>query len=232
MAILAGSHVGATFVVGNGVDTERFVPDTQPTTEPQILYVGSFRHFPNVVAFEKLLNEIMPRVWRRHVGVRLQVIAGSEPERYWSDSMGCRTPLDFDARIRVHGFVEDLRPFYRRTRVVVAPLAVSAGTNIKVLEAMACGKALVTTSVGCQGLNLRDGYEAMIRDDWDGFAEAVARVLTDETLARNLGAAARRTAESRFDWRRIADTAYASYASVAALACAQHSMGVQRSVFP
>jgi glycosyltransferase involved in cell wall biosynthesis len=171
------------------------------------------------------LNEIMPRVWRRHVSVRLQVIAGSEPETYWSSFMGCRRPLDLDARIRVQGFVQDPRPFYGRARLVVAPLTVSAGTNIKVLEAMACGKALVTTSVGCQGLNLRDGYEAMIRDDWDGFAAAVTRVLTDESLTRNLGAEARRVAEARFDWRRIADSAYATYARIAALDCVQHSTG-------
>jgi len=107
----------------------------------------------------------------------------------------------------------------------MAPLTLSAGTNIKVLEAMACGKALVTTSVGCQGLNLSDGNEALIRDDWDGFAEAVARALTDESLARNLGGEARRMAEDRFDWRRIADSAYASYARVAALASAPHSTG-------
>jgi glycosyltransferase involved in cell wall biosynthesis len=88
-----------------------------------------------------------------------------------------------------------------------------------VLEAMACGKALVTTSVGCQGLNLRDGYEALIRDDWGGFTLAIARILADESLARNLGAKARRLAETRFNWRRIADTAYASYAHLAASVC-------------
>jgi polysaccharide biosynthesis protein PslH len=224
-AVSIGSRLETTFVVANGVDTEWFVPDAQPAAEPEILFVGSFRHFPNVVAFEKLLNEIMPRVWRHNAAARLQVIAGSDPEKHWSRFMGRRRPLDFDARIRVDGFVEDLRPFYRRAGVVVAPLAVSAGTNIKVLEAMACGKALVTSSVGCQGLNLRDGHEALIRDDWDEFAEAVARALTDESLARNLGAEARRTAESRFDWRRIADSAYDSYARVAALDCARHSAG-------
>ena len=101
---------------------------------------------------------------------------------------------------------------------MVAPLTISGGTNIKVLEAMACGKALVTTSVGCQRLNLRDGHEALIRDDWDGFTVAVARILVDESLARNLGAKARRLAETRFNWRRIADTAYASYAHLTASA--------------
>jgi len=222
MAVTAGSHAGRTFVVANGVDCEWFVPDTQRAAEPEILYVGSFRHFPNVMGFEKLLNEIMPRVWRQNPGVRLQVIAGSEPRKYWQSFRGDGGPLDFDPRIRVHGFVEDLRPFYRRAGLVVAPLAVSAGTNIKVLEAMACGKALVTTSVGCRGLSLSDGYEALIRDDWKGFADAVTGGLRDERLARNLGAEARRAAKSRFDWRRIADSAYASYASVAASNCARH----------
>jgi glycosyltransferase involved in cell wall biosynthesis len=223
-AVLAGSHAGTTFVVANGIDTERFVPGAQCEAQAEILYVGSFRHFPNIIAFENLLTEIMPRVWRHNTDVRLQVIAGSEPEKHWSGFMGRRRQFDFDARIRVLGFVEDLRPFYQRAGVVVAPLTVSAGTNIKVLEAMACGKALVTTSIGCRGLSLRDGHDALIRDDWDGFAEAVTRALTDERLARKIGAEARCTAESRFDWRKIADSAYASYASLAAFDCARSTV--------
>jgi glycosyltransferase involved in cell wall biosynthesis len=144
------------------------------------------------------------------------VIAGSQPEKYWSRFAEGPGMVDFDARVGIHSFVEDLRPFYHRARVVVAPLAISAGTNIKVLEALACGKALVTTPVGGQGLNLRDGHDALIREDWHCFAQAVGDLLIDDQFARSLGMRARRTAEAQFSWRKIAHQAYTSYIEVAA----------------
>ena len=123
--------------------------------------------------------------------------------------------MKFDPRIRIEGFSEDLRPHYAKALVVVAPLAVSAGTNIKVLEALACGKALISTSFGCQGLQLNDGHNVLVRDRWDEFAEAVNELIANEDLRRAIGAEARRVAESRFAWGQIADGAYATYAIVA-----------------
>jgi glycosyltransferase involved in cell wall biosynthesis len=120
-----------------------------------------------------------------------------------------------DPRIEIHGFVEDLRPMYARASVVAAPLEVSAGTNIKVLEAMACGKAIVTTPVGCAGLGLHDGYQAAIRQDWSEFSDAVCELLSKDGLRSELGARARRAAENHFSWTAIAERAYESYVTVA-----------------
>ena len=95
--------------------------------------------------------------------------------------------------------------------MVTAPLTVSAGTNIKVLEAMACGKALVATPLGCGGLGLQDGTEVLIKSDWDAFAEAVCDVLSNAVLRGSLSARGRRTAVEHFSWEVIADGAYRSY---------------------
>jgi glycosyltransferase involved in cell wall biosynthesis len=121
-----------------------------------------------------------------------------------------------DRRIEVHGFVEDLRPFYDRASVVVAPLDVSAGTNIKILEAMACGKAIVSTPIGCAGLGLQNGYDALIRSDWEGFAHSVCDLLADPEMRSRVASHARRTAEQRYSWTAIQDRAYRSYLALAA----------------
>jgi glycosyltransferase involved in cell wall biosynthesis len=202
LAIQEGSRPGSTVAIPNGVDVRRFTPCDESTPDPEILYVGSFRHLPNVLGFEKLREEIMPRVWKRHPRARLHVVAGPRYEEFWRKGRE-------DARISIHGFVEDLRPLYARAAVVAAPLAVSAGTNIKVLEAMACGKAIVTTSVGCAGLGLRD--EALICDRWPEFAEAISELLASAGRRRSLGTRARRTAEERFSWTAIAARAYECY---------------------
>ena len=210
IAIREGSSAASTFAVPNGVDIGRFLPRDEPTEAPEILYVGSFRHLPNVLGFEKLCQAVMPLVWSRHPQARLRVVAGPRHEEFWQ---GWNR---LDRRVLVHGFVEDLRPLYARASVAVAPLEVSAGTNIKVLEAMACGKAVVTTPAGCAGLGLQHGYDARIQGDWREFGGAVSALLSDPASRRRLAAHARRTAERRFSWTAIADRAYECYESMRA----------------
>lgn len=195
---------GTTFSVPNGVDINRFVPGEEPSPTPEVLYVGSFRHLPNILGFQKLREEVMPRVWERFPEVRLRVVAGPKHEQFLPR-------LTLDRRIEIHGFVEDLRPLYAKATVVVVPLEVSAGTNIKVLEAMACGKAVVTTPIGCAGLGLRDRQDALIEGDLAAFAAAVCELLSDVELRSIVAAEARRTAEQRFSWTAIANTAYETY---------------------
>lgn len=201
-----------TFVVENGVDTARFEAGAARATAPEILFVGSFRHRPNVLAYEMLRDEIMPQVWRQVPDALLRVVAGPKPEEF--ERMFAARQRSADDRVEVLGFVEDLRPLYARAAVVAVPLAVSSGTNIKVLEAMASGKAIVSTPAGCAGLGLRAGQELLVAEEPAAFADAVCAVLGDAELAGRLGAAARRTTEERFDWGSIAQTALESYRAV------------------
>ncbi len=201
---LAATTEGArrACVVANGVDLARFTP-LGPVAAQEILYIGSFRHRPNVIGFEKLRSEVMPLVWRSFPEARLRVVAGLSPELYWNG------PLD--QRITLHGFVEDVRPLYAQAAVVAVPLEVSAGTNIKVMEAMACARAVVSTPVGAQGLALTDGCDALIRSSAAEFASAICELLADSEQRQAIAAAARRTVEQRFGWSAIAEHACASY---------------------
>jgi glycosyltransferase involved in cell wall biosynthesis len=200
-----------TFAIANGVDVNRFQPCGAHKGTPEVFYVGSFRHLPNIIGFERLCGEIMPRVWGKAPDTRLRVVAGPEHERYWRQFGRTKDLRGLDPRIAVHGFVEDLRPLYERAAVVAVPLELSAGTNIKVLEAMACAKTIVSTPVGCAGLDLKDGYDIAIRGDWETFSDALCELLPGSSL----GERARRTAENHFSWSAIADRAYDSYLSVA-----------------
>jgi len=215
VAVKYGASQGRTRVVPNGVDLRRFQPEVKEEGPLEVLFVGSFRHLPNLLAFEELQNTIMPEVWQSFPNAVLHVIAGPNHERV-VEVAGKGNLLTCDPRIHIQGFVEDVRPAYRRADVVVIPLPVSAGTNIKLMEAMACARAIVSTPAGCAGLKLVHGRELMVAGLGPDFAGAIVGLLADEVTRSRMAAEARRTAEIRFGWDSIARDALKAYASMTA----------------
>ena len=207
-AIEEGSPPDRTFAIPNGVDLKRFrCPPAHPASQ-QILYVGSFRHLPNYLAFEELRKTIMPAVWSRFPEATLQVVAGPKHVDHWP---GSRT---LDPRITVHGFVENLLPLYTAATIVVVPLPISAGTNIKLMEALACNRPVVTTPIGCAGLDLVDNRDVLIRELGFHFANAICELLADPVLRISIAAAGLVQAQERFGWSAIAQAAYLSYTAI------------------
>ena len=107
--------------------------------------------------------------------------------------------------IEVEDFVAEVRPAYRRASIVIAPLVASAGTNIKIMEAMAMGKAIVSTPAGINGLDLADGDEVVVAKSGPEMAAAIERLIEQPVERRRIETRARRTAELRYDWNRIAE---------------------------
>ncbi len=187
--------LGTGRVIENGVDLARFVPRAEAVGR-KVLFIGSFRHFPNIVAFRYLTGEILPLAG----GVDLTVVAGPDAWLHWVHQTGMLRP-SFDFRILE--FVEDVRPLYHEANIVVVPTLESAGTNVKVLEAMAMGRAVISTSSGCAGLGCEHGVNIWIADTAAEFAAGITRLLEDDALRGRIAAAGRRHVEKRFDWRTI-----------------------------
>ena len=179
-----------TTIIPNGVDLARFEPALE-TDGARILFIGSFRHFPNVTAFRFLAEQVWPHV----KGAQLEVVAGPDHTRFFDPPAM--------PNVTVHGFVEDVVPLYQRANIVVSPTLVSAGTNLKVLEAMAMKRAIVSTTSGCAGLHLEHGKSALIADSAEAFAAAINSLLQDAAKRGALADNARLIAEQRFDWQAI-----------------------------
>ncbi len=190
-------------VIPNGVDLERFRPEPEPPAR-RLLFVGSFRHFPNAAAYKLLIEEIWPRLRARLPEAELTVVAGPDPELYWREHTGASS-LPVPEGVKLLGFVEDVRPLYAAANLAVVPTPVSAGTNLKVLEAMAMERAVLSTSSGCAGLGLEHGRSVWVADEPAEFAQAAAHLLEDPQLRRRLALAARRQAELHFDWRALGE---------------------------
>jgi glycosyltransferase involved in cell wall biosynthesis len=109
------------------------------------------------------------------------------------------------AGIEVVGFVDDLRPHLASAAALVVPLRIGGGTRLKIVEGMAMGKAIVSTTLGAEGIDVRDGRELLVADDPAAFADAVLRLMNEPKLAAEMGASARRVAEERYAWTSAAD---------------------------
>ena len=114
--------------------------------------------------------------------------------------------------ITATGYVDDVRPYVQAAACYIVPLRSGGGTRLKILDAWAMGKAVVSTSVGCEGLAAKDGQNILIRDNAVEFAEAVRAVVRDERLRAKLGGAARETVQRHYDWAVIGESLIREYA--------------------
>jgi polysaccharide biosynthesis protein PslH len=184
--------------VPTGVDTEFFRPATGIEPEPHsLVFTGSMDWLPNEDAIQFFTREILPLVRERVPGVTLTVV-GRKPYASLVE-LAKRDPS-----IVVTGRVEDVRPYMERAAAYVVPIRVGGGTRLKIYEALAMEKPVVSTTVGAEGLPLRDGEDLLIADTPRAFADAVARVLTDAGLARSLGVRAGEKVRAQFGWERVA----------------------------
>jgi glycosyltransferase involved in cell wall biosynthesis len=193
-----------TVVVPNGVDTTFFVPEVgRPAIPGRIAFLGPTYLFPNRDGMEYLLEQMWPQIRSAIPGATLRLI-GKSPA-------ADRARFDAVPGVACLGLVPDIRPHLAEAGCCVVPLRVGGGTRLKILDSWAMGKAVVSTSLGCEGLDAVDGENILIRDDPKAFAEAVAAVLTDAGLRRRLERNARQTVEARYSWDMIGERLRAAY---------------------
>ena len=185
--------------VPNGVDLARYVPQPLPSASPPALvFTGKMDYRPNVDAMLWFGLQVLPRI-RRQIDVRLQ-IAGMSPHPRLDR---LRAVPD----VELTGAVEDIVRYIHGSAIYLAPMRVGGGTRFKVLEAMACARPIVSTSLGVEGIPVRDREHLLIADDPRSFADAVLGLLRDQAAggkrSRALGEAARTLVEKRFSWDTI-----------------------------
>jgi glycosyltransferase involved in cell wall biosynthesis len=194
-------------VIPNGVDTDAFAPPEGQPEPGSIVFVGALNYAPNSDGIGYFLREIFPLVKGQHPGVRLSIVGGGVPA--WLREFR-------DPSVQVTGYVKDVRPYVHRASAVIVPLRAGGGTRLKVLEAMAAGKAIVSTSIGCEGIQVRQGESLLVADSAQEFADRLVSLLKDPEAARGIGARAREMARALYDWRVIGERIEEAYASVIA----------------
>jgi glycosyltransferase involved in cell wall biosynthesis len=188
-------------VVQTGVDTSYFAPqppsaNARPDRRTHLVFTGSMDWLPNEDGMLYFVREILPRIRKIEPDATLSII-GRTP------TTAVRRLAD-EAGIEVTGRVDDVRPHIAKGSVYVVPLRIGGGTRLKIFEAMAMGKAVVSTTVGAEGLPVTSGQNVMIADEPARFAHAVIHLIRDTESRRRIEAEARRLVVERYDWSAVA----------------------------
>lgn len=184
------------YVVPNGVDTQHFVPAPEPAPPPiHLVFTGAMDYAPNEDAALFFHREIYPRILAPLQEVQFWIVGRDPGPRL--KALAC------DPRVTLTGAVEDLRPYLTRATVVVVPMRFGSGTRLKVMEALAMGKPVVSTQVGAEGLHVIAGKHLVVADSPEAFATEVVRLANDSVERQRLGREGRGLVETEYDWRIV-----------------------------
>ena len=193
-------------IIPNGVDITHYQPDFTSEVPAHLIYIGSMDWYPNEDAVAFFADEVLPRIQEKVPDVQFSIVGGNPSARVQR--------LAEREGVVVTGRVPEIKPYFAEATVFVVPLRIGSGTRLKILEALAMGKAIVSTSVGAEGLDLKDGEEIFIADEPKAFADAVTRLLTDASLRRRIGGNGRARVEQDYDWRSIGEKLYLLYTKI------------------
>jgi polysaccharide biosynthesis protein PslH len=208
-------------VLSNGVDQDYFRPNPEVQKEPETLvFSGKMSYHANVSMVKYLVNAIMPLIWGRRPDVRLLVVGKDPPPDI--------KQMEENPLIQVTGTVSDIRPCLWKSTVAVAPLVYGAGIQNKILEAMAVGLPVVTTSRALSSLGAVPGREVLSGDTPEEFSEAVLRLLDNPVWRQEVGEAGRLFVRDNHDWGRIAEQLVGIYTHAAFPVRADFSQVTQR----
>ncbi|MGE5112084.1 MAG: glycosyltransferase family 4 protein [Acidobacteriaceae bacterium] len=183
-------------VVENGTDCSYFSPHEELETPNSIVFAGSLNWYPNQAALRFFGEQVWPILKRDYPGIRLYV-AGMSPPR-WIFDWAAK-----DGSAEVIASPEDIRPWIHRAAVFVCPIQDGGGTKLKILDALAMGKAVVSTTFAREGLRLVTGEHLLVADSPANFAEATGRLLSDTSLRRKISRAGRQFIETEYSWPSI-----------------------------
>ena len=183
-------------VTPTGADTEFFQPSREKEIPNSLVFTGSMDWLPNEDGIFYFADEIFPLILRQAPDVTLCIV-GRKPSRRLQD-LASRVP-----NIQLTGWVEDVRPYLAQRAVCIVPLRIGGGTRLKIFEAMSMAKAVVSTSIGAEGLPVKNGEHLLMADDPVKFADCTVRLLGNASQRAQIGQAARDLVEENYSWAKV-----------------------------
>lgn len=189
--LLASERKNEVEVIANGVDRRYFDYPLQEHKKYDLIFSGAMGYKPNIVAAEYLIEKIMPLVWERMKDVKMAIVGGGAP----------RSVLRLASeKVDIPGWVDDMRTYYCKTKLFVAPMQIGTGLQNKLLEAMAMSVPCITSPLANNALGAKDGHEIFIADSPQQYADYIVKLLNDKTLSDTIANNGRDYVYNNYGW--------------------------------
>jgi glycosyltransferase involved in cell wall biosynthesis len=185
----------AVHVIPNGVDVEYFAPLDSEVERSTIVFTGTMSHPPNDEGIQYFCKNIFPKIVAKEPEVKLVIVGHAPSKEVQALADGCK--------VTVTGFVPDTRPYFASAAVIIVPLLTGSGTRLKILEAMAMGKAIVSTTLGAEGIACTDGENILLADTPEEFSGKVLELMKNQNFSESIGKKARELACERYSWKNL-----------------------------
>jgi glycosyltransferase involved in cell wall biosynthesis len=201
--VCSGLHIEE---IPNGVDMNYFTPNIMEVEPYSVIWVGGLNWYPNLAAMQFFVDEVWPLLKNKYDNIVLDIIGQDPPPEFLKLS-------ENDDSFRVHGFVDDVRPFISKAAVYVCPISDGGGTKLKVLDALAMEKALVANPISCEGINVVDGKTVLYATRPEEFVASISRVFEDDELRKSMGKQGRQLVNEQYSYTSIGKRLSELYAS-------------------
>lgn len=197
-AIVGGGELPRTYVVGNGADIDVLGAVGPDPDEHRVLFTGTMAYPPNAIGAQWLAREVWPHVLEAVPDAELEIV-GAQPSR-------ATRALGELSGVSVHADVPDMRPWFEHASVCTLPMIEGGGTRLKLADAFAARRAVVSTTNGATGFVCRAGSDLLIADSAEEFARSIVRLLRDPSLRNRIGANGRAVAVNLYDWNKLGES--------------------------
>ncbi len=182
--------------IPNGVDINFFNPDRTIKQDQNLIFIGRLSWYPNTQAVRYIAHEIWPAIKAELPTISIDIIGASPPKDVLKLSIT-------DNNFRVHGFVDDISPFFNKAAIYLCPITDGGGTKLKVLDALAMEKALIANQIACEGIKVTEGENVIFAQTVDEYVKAIKLLLNDENLRREMGIKARQLIENEYSYEKV-----------------------------
>lgn len=195
--------------IPNGVDIQYFQPSVRPVDPNSMIFVGSLNWYPNRDAMVYFAEQIWPAIKQRVPQAKMDVVGANPPKQVLALA-------ERDKDFRVHGFVDDVRPYIEKAAVYVCPIRDGGGTRLKILDALAMGKAMVAHPIACEGIEVTDNKDILLATDPAGYVTHLERLFRDAPYRDTIGSAGRDLIVNKYSYTAIGNKLACLYNSIVA----------------